>query len=101
MANKTTERASRAGDLLQKQRHGQSTEGADLGVRRAALEAAAPRLTPLVLTVGEAAVLLRCSQEVVYQLIYSGQLRALRPSRRFIIPRAALEAFLDGAFTTN
>lgn len=100
MVNKTRERAPKAGDLLQK-RQGQATEDADLGVRSAALDAPAPRLTPLVFTVREAAVLLRCSQDVVYELIYSGQLRALRPSRRFIIPRAALDAFLDGAFTAN
>jgi excisionase family DNA binding protein len=100
MANETRERAAKAGELLQK-RQGQANENVGLGSRSAALEAAAPRLTPLVFTVGEAAVLLRCSQEVVYQLIYSGQLRALRPSRRFIIPRAALDAFLGGAFTAK
>jgi len=100
VANKTTERTTKAGELLQK-RQARANEDVDLAVRSAVLETAAPRLTPLVFTVGEAAVLLRCSQEVVYQLIYSGQLRALRPSRRFIIPRAALDAFLDGAFTAN
>ena len=53
---------------------------------------------PLVLTVREAAELLRCSEETIYQLIYSGRLRALRPSRRFVIPRRALETFLDGRY---
>jgi excisionase family DNA binding protein len=51
----------------------------------------------LVVTVREAARLLRCSEETVYQLIYSGQLRALRPSRRFIIPCSAIDAFLGGS----
>ena len=70
----------------------------DSSCRNLNLEPEGTALAPLVLTVSEAAHLLRCSQEVVYQLIYSSQLRALRPSRRFIIPRAALDAFLRGAY---
>lgn len=55
-------------------------------------------LAPLVVTVREAARLLRCSQEVVYELIYCGKLRALRPSRRFIIPTRAIDEFLEGTY---
>lgn len=46
------------------------------------------------LTTLEVARVLRVSQETVYEMIYRGDLRAKRPSRRFIIPKSAVLEYL-------
>lgn len=53
---------------------------------------------PVVLTVAEAAELMRCSQESVYRLIASGRLRAFTVgSRGKRITMTALEQYMAGA----
>lgn len=50
---------------------------------------------PLVLTVPEAAQLLRISRAFAYELIARGDLPALRLGRRLVIPRHALDTLLN------
>ena len=52
-----------------------------------------PKLT---FTVEEAAGLLGISRGLAYQLVQRGQLPHLRLGHRIVIPRRALEEFLDG-----
>jgi excisionase family DNA binding protein len=49
-----------------------------------------------VLIVEEVAKLLHCSRDRVYELIYSRRLHAVRPGRRFIVPKRSLIAYLAG-----
>jgi excisionase family DNA binding protein len=48
-----------------------------------------------VLTVPEAARILRLSRTFAYQLVAEGELPCLRLGRRVLIPRSALEAFIE------
>jgi excisionase family DNA binding protein len=48
-----------------------------------------------VLTVPEAAKLLRLSRTFTYQLVAEGELPCLRFGRRVLVPRAALEQFIS------
>jgi excisionase family DNA binding protein len=48
-----------------------------------------------VLTVSEAAKVLRVSRSFAYELITQGELPALRLGRRVLVPRAALEVFIE------
>lgn len=48
-----------------------------------------------VLTVDEAAALLRVSRWTVYQLIHSNQLRTLKIGRRRLVPAAAITECLN------
>lgn len=50
----------------------------------------------MALTVQEAALVLRLGQGSVYAAIHRGELPARRVGKRWIIPRASLERFLDG-----
>ena len=52
-----------------------------------------------VLTVTEAARLLRLSRNGTYAAIQRGELPAVRVGRRLLVPREALERFLSGAKT--
>ena len=51
----------------------------------------------LTLTIEEAAVLLGISRGLAYELASRGELPALRLGRRLVIPRKALEEFLEVA----
>jgi excisionase family DNA binding protein len=53
-----------------------------------------------VLTVSEAARLLRLSRAFTYELVASGKLPSVRFGRRIMIPRAAIERILDKSLTT-
>ena len=50
--------------------------------------------TSLVLTVAEAADLLRVSRAFAYELVARGELPAVRLGRRIVVPRAAIERML-------
>ena len=49
----------------------------------------------LVLTVEEVAQLLRVSRAFAYELVNRGDLPCLRLGRRVLVPRRALERFVD------
>jgi excisionase family DNA binding protein len=53
-----------------------------------------------VLTVSEAARLLRLSRAFTYELVASGELPSVRFGRRIMIPRAAIERILDNSLAT-
>ena len=55
--------------------------------------------TAEVLTVTEAARLLRLSRNSAYAAVARGELPSVRVGRRLLIPREALERFLSGAST--
>jgi len=57
----------------------------------------AGRPVALVYTVDEVAVLLRLSRGLTYELVRDGTIPAERAGRRWIIPRARLDAWLAGA----
>jgi len=52
---------------------------------------------PQVLTIREAAQVLRLAENTVYAAIHRGELPARRVGRRLLIPREALERFLADA----
>jgi excisionase family DNA binding protein len=49
----------------------------------------------LVLTVSEAASVLRLSRAFTYELVARGQLPSVRLGRRIMIPRAGIQRILD------
>lgn len=49
----------------------------------------------MILTVPEAAKLLRLSRAFTYQLVAEAQLPSLKLGRRVLIPRSALERFIE------
>lgn len=49
----------------------------------------------LLCTVDEAAALLSVGRTSVYQLMSSGRLRSVKVGSRRLVPRSALEAFVD------
>jgi excisionase family DNA binding protein len=49
----------------------------------------------LVLTVEEAAQLLRVSRAFTYELLNRGELPCIRLGRRLLVPRRALERFIE------
>jgi excisionase family DNA binding protein len=51
---------------------------------------------PLVMSVREAAAMLRISKDLAYELIARGELPALRLGRRVVVPTKALMQFVDG-----
>lgn len=53
--------------------------------------------SPPILTVSEAAELLRLSRSFTYELVARGELPSVRFGRRIVIPRVAIERMLDGA----
>jgi excisionase family DNA binding protein len=53
----------------------------------------------LALTVAEAAEELTVSRITVYRLVEAGELRARRCGSRILIPRRALEQYLEGEAT--
>jgi excisionase family DNA binding protein len=53
-----------------------------------------------VLTISEAARLLRLSRAFTYELVASGELPSVRFGRRIMIPRAAIERILDNSLAT-
>jgi excisionase family DNA binding protein len=53
-----------------------------------------------VLTVSEAARLLRLSRAFTYELVASGEIPSVRFGRRIMIPRAAIERILDNSLAT-
>jgi excisionase family DNA binding protein len=50
---------------------------------------------PDVLTVEEAAPLLRCGTKLVYEMIRAGELPAKRLGRRVVVPKARLVRWLE------
>lgn len=56
---------------------------------------------PDVLTVPEAASILRLSRNGVYAAVQAGQLPVIRMGRRILVPRAALEQLLSVASKTS
>ena len=55
----------------------------------------------LVLTVMEAAKLLRLSRGLAYEGVRLGQIPSIHIGRRVLIPRAALQRLLDGGFSDS
>lgn len=53
-------------------------------------------LAERVLTVPEAAALLRVGERSVYAAVARGELPAVRIGRRIVVPGAALQRFLEG-----
>lgn len=51
---------------------------------------------PLLMTVEEAADLLRLGRTRMYELVMSGQIVSVKVGRRRLIPRKSLEDFVDG-----
>jgi excisionase family DNA binding protein len=51
---------------------------------------------PLLVTVEEAAELLRLGRTRMYELVMSGQVQSVKVGRRRLIPRKSLEEFVDG-----
>lgn len=51
--------------------------------------------TRLTLTVPQAAELLGISRALTYELVARGELPSLRLGRRVVVPRRALERFID------
>ncbi|AWN24265.1 transcriptional regulator [Deinococcus irradiatisoli] len=51
----------------------------------------------VVLTVTEVASQLRIGRAAAYALVHSGQLKAVRVNRRILVPKAALDDFLQAA----
>lgn len=49
----------------------------------------------LVLTVAEAAAILRVSRNTCYSLVTQGRVPSVRLGRRLLIPRRSLDALLD------
>ena len=49
----------------------------------------------LLYRVDEAAVALRLSRSVLYELIRTGQLRTVKAGRRRLVPVAALDEYVD------
>ena len=56
---------------------------------------------PAVLTVEEAAVLLRIGRQSAYQAVRAGEIPTIRVGRRLLVPRARLERMLGGGDETN
>lgn len=55
----------------------------------------------MTLTIEEAAALLGISRALAYELVKRGELPSLRLGRRLVMPRKALEAFLETAMRTS
>jgi excisionase family DNA binding protein len=55
-------------------------------------------LTPVTLTVEEAARVLGISRTLAYDLVTRGELPVVRLGRRIVVPRRALESLLDSAW---
>lgn len=55
----------------------------------------APEVPAVVYRVEEAALALRLSRSVVYELIRSGRLRTVKQGSRRLVPVAALTEFVD------
>lgn len=51
---------------------------------------------PLVLTVREAAEVLRLGRDAAYSAVATGQIPSIRLGRRIVVPRAALVRLLNG-----
>jgi excisionase family DNA binding protein len=54
-----------------------------------------PDVPALLYRVDEAAVALRLSRSVLYELIRTGQLRTVKAGRRRLVPVAALDEYVD------
>jgi excisionase family DNA binding protein len=54
-----------------------------------------PDVPALLYRVDEAAVALRLSRSVLYELIRTGQLRTVKAGRRRLVPVAALAGYVD------
>lgn len=52
---------------------------------------------PLLLTVSELEAALRIGRNRAYQLVKSGQIRSIHVGRKILIPRAAVEDYLNAA----
>lgn len=52
---------------------------------------------PLILSVGEAAAVLRIGRAAAYNLVRVGTLRSIRVGRKILIPRAAIDEFIGSA----
>ncbi len=50
----------------------------------------------LILTVEEAAGMLRISRGLAYEMVRTGRLPSIRLGRRLLVPRSALERMLEG-----
>ncbi len=55
----------------------------------------------LTLSIEEAAALLGISRALAYDLVRRGELPQLRLGRRIVVPRKALEAFIDDCTQLN
>ena len=55
----------------------------------------------LTLSIEEAAALLGISRALAYDLVRRGELPQLRLGRRIVVPRKALEDFIDGYTQPN
>ncbi len=63
--------------------------------RKPAKVPSAPPSDAIILTVPEAAYLLRCSADLVYDLIRRGDLSTTRVGRKRFVPRRAIGEYVD------
>jgi len=54
-----------------------------------------------VLTVEEAAAMLRISRQSAYQAVHNGELPTVKIGRRMLVPRVALERMLNADAPSN
>lgn len=59
-------------------------------------QAAAPAAPQTMLTVGETAELLRCSESLIYAQLKDGRLRGVKVGRRRLIPSAEIDRLIAG-----
>ena len=45
----------------------------------------------------EAARMIGVSKTIMYEMLHAGEIKARRQGRRWIVPRSALEEYLEGA----
>lgn len=63
---------------------------------KAAVKVAAPKATPLTMTMDEAAAELGISRGTAYECARSGQIPTIRLGRRLLVPREALRRLGSG-----
>lgn len=58
-------------------------------------------MTSPCMTVREAASFMSCTRSCIFQLIHSGKLPYQKLGRRFVVPRDAVETFLERNWKRN
>lgn len=58
-------------------------------------------ISPLAVSVGEAARLVGCGRSKLYELIREGRIRTLKIGRRTLVPVTALQVFVSSSTGAN